>query len=135
MILDGEGRVLLVRHVPEHRSHWQGKWICPGGRLKPGEEIKTAILREVREETALEVELVRSLEPYEGIVWNGSELALHVVYITYLAQLVGGDLKPGSDVGEAVWVAPPDLPALNDELHPDTRRLLNIAGLLERSWS
>ncbi len=36
VISDGDGRILLVRHRPERGGFWQGKWICPGGRLGAG---------------------------------------------------------------------------------------------------
>ncbi|MDO8491571.1 MAG: NUDIX hydrolase [Dehalococcoidia bacterium] len=130
VIRDGQGRVLLVRHRPERKGFWRGKWICPGGGLKLGEEIVAGIEREVAEETGLKIRLDRGLAPFERIVKSGGETRLHVVYIDYLADLVGGDLRPGGDVGEAVWVAPSDLPAMWAELHEDTRKLLKIAGIV-----
>ena len=53
VIEDSAGRVLLVKHVPERGGFWQGKWICPGGELEPGETIEEGIKREVREELSL----------------------------------------------------------------------------------
>ena len=49
VILDDDEKILLVKHVPERGGYWKGKWICPGGRLKPGESIPVGIKREVRE--------------------------------------------------------------------------------------
>jgi len=40
VIEDGEGRILLVKHVAERGGFWQGKWICPGGGLELGETIE-----------------------------------------------------------------------------------------------
>lgn len=127
-VIEHEGRVLLVKHVPERRSFWEGKWICPGGKLELGETIEQGIQREVGEETCLEVELVIPLLPFETVVKNGGRVELHVIYLDYIARLKGGELKVGSDVGEARWVKPEELPALWSELHPDTRRLLRLAG-------
>ncbi|MBM3946015.1 MAG: NUDIX hydrolase [SAR202 cluster bacterium] len=133
VIRDELRRVLLVKHVPSYRSYWAGKWICPGGRLKMGESIREAALREVEEETGLRVELLSPVEPYEGLFHQGGELDLHVVYLTFRARPLGGDLKPDSDVGEAEWVAPERLPDIWDDLHRDTQRLMVLAGVVERT--
>jgi ADP-ribose pyrophosphatase YjhB (NUDIX family) len=68
VIEDDSGRILLVKHVPERGGFWQGKWICPGGRLGFGESIEDGIKREVLEETGLEISLVAPLTPFERIV-------------------------------------------------------------------
>ncbi|MBI4288601.1 MAG: NUDIX domain-containing protein [Chloroflexi bacterium] len=128
VIEDRQGGVLLVKHVPQRGGFWQGKWICPGGRLEWGESIEDGIRREVREETNLEVALTHPLVPFERIE---SGLELHVIYIDYLARLESGELRVGDDVGEAIWVNKRDLWKRWDEMHQDTRRLLQIAGLLE----
>lgn len=130
VIEDEQDRVLLVKHKPEREGFWKGKWICPGGRLKPGESIREAIAREVNEETHLEIELVKPLIPFERIVWEDGYLKLHVIYLDYLAKIKGGNLKPDDDIGEAIWVRKEDLRKIEEELHEDTRILLRIAGLL-----
>jgi ADP-ribose pyrophosphatase YjhB (NUDIX family) len=130
VILDAAAQVLLVKHVPERKSFWQDKWICPGGRLQVGEEIEAGILREVWEETRLHIRLRHPLVPFERIISGDDGVRLHVIYIDYLAEKVGGTLQPGDDVGEAVWVPPLQLQALGETLHEDTRRLLEIAQVM-----
>lgn len=131
VILDEAGRVLLVKHVPERKSYWQGKWICPGGRLQVGESIEQGILREIQEETGLRIRLSRPLVPFERIVHGDDGVLLHVIYIDYIAETVGGTLQAADDVGEVRWVPCRQLPALLEELHEDTRRLLELAQLME----
>ena len=97
VIEDDAGRVLLVKHRPERGGFWQGKWICPGGELEPGETIEEGIKREVREETRLEIELVAPLHPFDRIVRSNDGVSLHVIYIDYLARVSGGELKTGRD--------------------------------------
>jgi 8-oxo-dGTP diphosphatase len=129
VIEDDEGRILLVKHKQERGGYWQGKWICPGGELEVGEEIKEGIKREVKEETNLEVELVTPLVPFDRIVKVDGKTSLHVIYIDYVARLVGGELKVGSDAGEALWVDKKRIFRMRQELHGDTQRLLKIAGI------
>ena len=133
VIEDGAGRILLVKHVPERGGFWQGRWICPGGELELGETIEEGIKREVSEETQLEIELVRPLHPFDRIVRSDDNVSLHVICIDYLARLTGGELKPASDVGEAVWVEKERIPRIWDELHEDTRKLLRIAEVVDIS--
>ena len=130
VIVDKEGRILLVKHVPERSSYWQGKWICPGGKLEWGETIEEGIAREVKEETGLEINLQTPLPPFDRLVQSGGRTTLHVIYIDYLAHLAGGQFYPASDVGEGIWIHPEKLPQIWDELHEDTRRLLKIAQVV-----
>ena len=129
VIEDDEGRILLVKHKQERAGYWQGKWICPGGELEVGEEIKEGIKREIKEETNLEVELVTPLVPFDRVVKVDGKTSLHVIYIDYVARLVGGELKVGSDAGEALWVDKKSISKMWQELHEDTQRLLKIAGI------
>lgn len=130
VIEDDRGRILLVRHVKERKGFWAGKWICPGGRLEPGETIEEGILREVLEETNLEIDLAGWLPPFERIVKEEGNTTLHVIYIDRLARVRGGELRCGSDVGEAVWVEKERIEEMATELHEDTRRLLQLANII-----
>ncbi len=129
VIEDGAGRILLVKHVPARGGFWKGKWICPGGALEAGETIEEGIKREVREETQLEIDLVSPLHPFDRIVRSNGNVSLHIIYIDYLARLSGGELKAGSDVGEAIWVEKERLPQIWEALHDDTKKLLQIAEI------
>ena len=121
---------MLVKHKPERGGFWQGKWICPGGELELGEKICDGIKREIKEETNLEIDLIKALPPFERIVGSASETSLHVIYIDYIAKLAGGELKVNSDVGEALWVEKQSLGTMLEELHEDTEKLLNLAGMV-----
>lgn len=127
VIVNEAGRVLLVKHVPERNGFWQGKWICPGGKLELGESMEQGVAREIMEETNLQIHLIIPLTPFERIVKSDGKTTLHVIYIDFLAQLVSGEFRPGSDVGEGIWVSREDLPKIWDELHQDTQKLLNLA--------
>ncbi len=129
VIRDDSDCVLLVKHRPERGGFWQGKWICPGGKLELGETIEDGIRREVKEETNLEIRLTTPLIPFERIVETEGQTELHVIYIDYLAEKTGGELRAASDVGEARWVPLTDIPRIWEELHEDTRKLFRIANI------
>jgi len=130
VICDEHNRVLLVKHRPERGGFWRGKWICPGGKLELGERIEDGIRREVREETHLEIELTRPLAPFDRIVASDGQVDLHVVYIDYLAEKSGGDLRPDSDIEEARWVPRSNVAEIWDDLHEDTQTLFRIAEIV-----
>lgn len=131
VIEDEADRILLVKHIPQRGGFWQGKWICPGGELELGETIEEGIKREVMEETQLEIDLVTPLPPFDTIVRLNGKVSLHVIYIDYLARVSGGKLKVGDDIGEAIWVERKRIPEIWEELHDDTKRLLQIAGIAD----
>jgi ADP-ribose pyrophosphatase YjhB (NUDIX family) len=128
VIRDARRRILLVRHKRERGGYWQGKWICPGGKLEPGETLAEGALREVQEETHLKIRLGRILPPFETIVREGDTVQLHVVYVDFLAEFVAGELRPDDDIAEAEWWDEAALARRWQELHHDTQRLLENAG-------
>ncbi|MDY6843239.1 MAG: NUDIX domain-containing protein [Thermodesulfobacteriota bacterium] len=129
VIENDAGEILLVKHKPEREGYWKGKWICPGGKLKVGEKIEEGIKREVFEETHLNIQLTKPLVPFERIVKSDGKTILHVIYIDYEAKLESGVLIPDDDVGEAMWVKKEKIFDLSNELHDDTKKLLELTGI------
>ena len=58
IVFDEQGRLLLVQRA---NPPAQGKWSLPGGRLEPGETSESGVVREVREETGLDVTVIREV--------------------------------------------------------------------------
>jgi 8-oxo-dGTP diphosphatase len=105
-VFDAEGRLLIVRRG---RPPAEGLWSVPGGKVKPGESLAAAVAREVREETACEVQAGAVLEVIERI---GEEAtgAYHYVIIAHAATLCHPCTPhAGSDAAAAAFVALEDL--------------------------
>jgi len=98
---DDDGRVLLGRRAYDPGK---GRWDLPGGFLHEDEHPLDALRREVREETALEIEprdfLGFWLEPYDG----------RIVLCLAWTALVHGDARPGDDLVELRWFERDELP-------------------------
>ena len=100
-------RVLLVRRGAEPLK---GQWSLPGGLLEVGEELAEAVRRELKEETGLDVEPLEIVAAFDRIMREGRRVKYHFVIIDYVCRVKGGRLRPASDVLEARWVRPDDLP-------------------------
>jgi len=100
-----EGRVLLVRRGSEPLK---GKWSLPGGMLEVGESLHQGVVREVEEETGLQVEPIELIELLDRIVRDGDpggeRVRYHYVIADYLCRVVGGSLKAASDAEAVRWV-------------------------------
>jgi len=96
-----DGRVLLVRrgHEPS-----KGRWSLPGGLLELGEGLSAGVVREVKEETGLRVEIVELVELLDRIYREGERVRYHYVIADYLCRVVDGELKAASDAEAVRWV-------------------------------
>ncbi|HJS59575.1 MAG TPA: NUDIX hydrolase [Vicinamibacteria bacterium] len=100
------GRVLLIKRG---KPPLYGRWVVPGGTVELGESLEQALVREVREETGLEVRPRAFLTAFERIVREDGAVRHHFVILDYLCERVSGDVSAASDALEARFVAPQDL--------------------------
>lgn len=107
-IRDSSGRVLLQRRSDN------GYWNLPGGGLELGESVAQACVREVREETGLEVEVVRLIGVYSApdITTMSYPDGRVIQYVTSLfeCRIVGGTLEFDEESLALDWFDPLELP-------------------------
>ena len=104
LILFRGGIVLIRRKNPPY----QGFYALPGGFVEVGETVEEAARREAKEETGLDITLIKLVGVYSK---PDRDPRGHVVSICYLAQ-GRGDLLAGSDARSAEVFDPEDLPPL-----------------------
>jgi 8-oxo-dGTP pyrophosphatase MutT (NUDIX family) len=115
--------VALVAHRSV-RGHLQ--WTLPKGAQERGETVTETAVREVREETGLEVELVGPLETIDyWFVWAPEQTRYHKFVHYFLMRAVGGDFsRHDSEMEDAAWFEPDQ--ARNQMAFANERRLLDL---------
>jgi len=119
IVRDGEGRVLLGRRA---KTPYRGRWVLPGGAVRPFESLGEAACREVLEEAGLDVYVGSRAGVYE-IVRRGRE---HRVIVFHWAWPVGGELRGGGDLETPRFFEASEMAAL--ALTPLARRVLADVG-------
>lgn len=107
VIRDEQGRILL-----ERRSDC-GLWGLPGGRIEPGESISEAVIREAREETGLEVNVIRLMGVYSEAkdrIVSYPDGSVQLIDIMLEARVLSGCLLLSEESLELKFFAPNDLP-------------------------
>jgi 8-oxo-dGTP diphosphatase len=102
IVLDGEGRLLLIRRgTPPGK----GLWSLPGGRVEKGETDVEALTRELAEETGLHA----TVGPLVGSVLRPAPDGGVYEIRDYACIVHGGTLLAGDDADDVRWVAPGEL--------------------------
>lgn len=108
VVVKDRGRYALVE---ERESAEETSWYLPAGGVHHGEDFAAAAIRETREESGLDVELLGILGMDQRISLDGSATKIRVVF---LARPVGGSLKQQEDAESvrAKWFEPAEIAGL-----------------------
>ena len=103
LVIDQSGRVLM------HRRSDSGNWALPGGTMDIGETLTQCAIREVKEETGLDVAVTGLLgvytDPRHVIAYSDGEVRQEF-NVTYLARVVGGTIALSDESTEVRFVDP-----------------------------
>lgn len=96
-------RILLEKRKNEPG---RGKWSIPGGLVELGERIEETVIREVKEETGLDVEKPELIDVVDNIRFDADgKVKYHFIIVDYFVKLKGGTLKAADDAEDLKWVA------------------------------
>lgn len=112
LIVGDDRRVLITQRRADQALPLQ--WEFPGGKLEPGESPVEALVRELREELAVEVAV--------GRIWDVlfyAYPAFDLVMLVYACRLRPGEVPRAVEVADLAWVATDELPGAWDILPAD----------------
>jgi len=110
-VMDNAGRLLAIRRRDN------GRWEPPGGILELGEEIHDGLIREVREETGLEVAVIG----LSGVYKNMNK---GIVALVFRCRVASGQPTSTEEAAEARFLTPSEIGELMDEAY--ACRLLDV---------
>jgi 8-oxo-dGTP diphosphatase len=91
LITDENGKIILIKRK---NNPFQGSWALPGGFVEYGETVEEAVLREVKEETGILIEILGLLGVYSD---PGRDPRGHMITICFLTLKTEGKLKSDTD--------------------------------------
>lgn len=124
VVRNDSGDILMIERTDN------GLWAIPGGAQEIGETTREAAIREVHEETGVEVEVTGLVgiysDPRHVIAYDDGEVRQEFS-IVFQAQPVGGRPRTSSESAQVHWIAPNTVGDFN--IHPSVR--LRIQHALE----
>ena len=109
-IIHNNNILLALRGKPPSK----GMWGLPGGVVEVGETLEEAVIREVKEETSVEVEPIELITIFDTIRKDEEgKVKTHFILFEYLCRYLGGQVKAASDAPDARWVSLDELNSIN----------------------
>ncbi len=99
VLVVSDGKFLLGER---NKENYNGYWVIPGGGVKFGETIQDAAIREIKEETGLDVEIISLIGPKEIINVPGN---YHSITFFHLAKPVNLNLEAKDDISKAKFLS------------------------------
>ena len=90
IIVNEKEEILLVQHRKANRYYW----VLPGGRIEYGEDFATCAVRELKEETNLDIKFEKVIFLSEAIAPDRSR---HIINIYATGKVLGGELLLGNE--------------------------------------
>lgn len=109
VVFDEQDRILMVKERVD------GRWALPGGWADVGYTPKEIAVKEVKEETGLDVVPVRLLAVLDKRSHDHPPTLYYVYKIFILCEITGGEFAPAFDILEQGFFAQDDLPELSEE--------------------
>ena len=106
-VINERGELLLIRRTDNDN------WAMPGGAMDIGESIAEAAVRETREETGIDCEVVRLVGVYTNprhvMLYTSNGEVRQECSLVFAARPAGGELTTSSESREVRWVAPDEI--------------------------
>ncbi len=123
-VLNDKNQILMAKESIDE------KWTIPGGWVDIGDTPTEAVIKEIREETGLDAEVVRLLAIYDKRCHNHPPEPFYIYKLMFLCTITGGNLQHGFDMKGADFFSLNDLPQLSEPriLESQLKHLLQLAN-------
>jgi len=125
IITNSNNEILLVKRDAGSKAY-PNLWSLISGKVDWGEEVKEAVIREVKEETSLDIEVIKFTGKYYDK--KGRHPTKTMICLPHICKVVGGELRAGSDAEDAKWFKLDDVK--NMELAFDHKQMLEDEKLI-----
>jgi 8-oxo-dGTP pyrophosphatase MutT (NUDIX family) len=105
-VFDPDSRLLLAQRADS------GLWCMPGGAADVGESPSAGAVREVREETGLDVRATRVIGVFDNRTFGLPSIARHAYYLVFECEVLGGSLTPSIETTAFRWASEDEAMAL-----------------------
>lgn len=123
VIFRGDQVLLAQRGKPPR----QNSWSIPGGAQEIDETVREAALREVREETSLEIDLLGLVDVVDSINRDADgRVRFHYTLVDFFAEWRSGEATAGDDCPEVCWANLADLDSYN--IRTITLEIIHLAA-------
>ncbi|MFH1192665.1 MAG: NUDIX domain-containing protein [bacterium] len=120
-VIKKDGKYLLVQ---EKKPIAYGLWNWPAGRVEIGDSIEKTAIKEAREETGFNVELIRKLDIFQDSVNVAPRHAFE-------AKIISGELKyPDDEILDARWFTVEEIKGMEDKLRGEW--ILGAISIMEK---
>ena len=116
IIRDREDRILVLKR---NNAPAKGEWWFPGGRVHKGETLSEALIREVKEETGLNIEVANLVGVYTRLFPER-----HDISIVFLCSLNDGNIRLNHEHSNAKFLS---IKKAIKELHPELQKVVKDA--------
>ncbi len=127
-LVEKNGKILLVKRRFQPHPGW---WALPGGIVEYGETVEETAIREIKEETGVDIEIKKLLGVYDLIIRDkiSGKIEKQYAIVCFICECKDeGRIKPNYEVLDAKWFSPEEAKKL--QLVPTTRKALEDAGYI-----
>ena len=110
-VLFYKNQILLVKRG---KAPAKNMWALPGGKVLPGERLQQALIREIKEETNLDISVGELVYTFDVIEKDKNDnIVFHYVILDFECSYIAGKLNALDDAVDAVWASEKKLRKLN----------------------
>lgn len=122
LVINEDGEILMAKESVDN------KWTIPGGWADIGNTPKEVVVKEIKEETGIDAEVVRLIAIYDKQRHNHPAEPYYIYKLMFFCKATGGKLRPGFDMKGAGYFSLDALPELSKEriLEDQLRHLVSL---------